>query len=786
MKNEKDTERKTKKVKEPRVKAPKVKAEKVKEPRVKAEKVKEPKAKAEKVKEPKVKAQKVKEPKVKAGKVKEPKVRAEKVKAPRSGSGKVKNGKEKPQSEKKRSGVKEGKREVSLFRSIRFRLIASFMVPVLGIIVLGVTSYQKASDAIINNYQDSVEQTMDMMQQYVNLVVVSEKDEFKSYLNEADLKSYFAGQQSAEVAGSTNKSYMDKIRNKMALDSKISAAYFLADNGKSVYVSSITLPENAYSDYTATTQGTKIKEDIYNWFLFGQDPEADEALGIKTDTYSLRLVRNYNEAKAIMMVDLDETFVREAMQSMDAGEDGYVALVTSDGHEFFSDEEIQPEDPVFFGQDFYNKAIESENISGTETVMVNGQEYLFIYSKLEDTGAMATALIPTARLLAETNEIKTLSVVLILVAVIVSILLGILMSGQMSGTIHYILRQLRKVSHGDLTVHLTSKKKDEFGLLCDGVNNTVSHVKSLIENVNEVSIQLNETAAYVSEASGTFMKTSNDIQHAISEIEQGVNKLDSGSEDCLNQMDSLSGKITNVSLNADEIGKLTSTTGETINSGIDSVQGLTSSAESTTRITRNVIEAIESLEEKSRSISKIVSAINDIAEQTNLLSLNASIEAARAGEAGRGFAVVAEEIRKLADQCLTSAGQISSIINEIMDKTGEVVGIAKQAEEVVSTQTGAVEDTTTSFRMIDSQVESLLKALETISSNVQEMNASRTETLEAIESISAVSAETAACSSTVYTTAGTQLNAIEDLDKASQQLRDKAEHLVEMLGTFTV
>lgn len=779
MKNEKDTEKRTKKVKEPRVKATRVKAEKVKEPKVKAEKVKEPRVKAEKVK-----AKKIKEPKVKTGKGKEPKVRAEKAKA--SGTGKVKNGKAKPQSEKKQSGKKEGKREVSLFRSIRFRLIASFMVPVLGIIVLGVTSYQKASDAIINNYQDSVEQTMDMMQQYVNLVVVSEKDEFKSYLNESDLKAYFAGRQTAELAGSTNKTYMDKIRNKMALDSKISAAYFLADEGKSVYVASITLPENAYSDYTATAQGTKIKEDIYNWFLFGQDPEADEALGIKTDSYSLRLVRNYNEAKAIMMVDLDETFVREAMQSMDAGEDGYVALVTSDGHEFFSDEELQPEEPIFFGQDFYNKVVESENISGTETVTVDGQEYLFIYSKLEDTGAMATALIPTARLLAETNEIKTLSVVLILVAVIVSVLLGILMSSQMSGTIHYILRQLRKVSHGDLTVHLTSKKKDEFGLLCDGVNNTVSHVKSLIENVNEVSIQLNETAAYVSEASGTFMKTSNDIQHAISEIEQGVNKLDSGSEDCLNQMDSLSGKITNVSLNADEIGKLTSTTGETINSGIDSVQGLTSSAESTTRITRNVIEAIESLEEKSRSISKIVSAINDIAEQTNLLSLNASIEAARAGEAGRGFAVVAEEIRKLADQCLTSAGQISSIINEIMDKTGEVVGIAKQAEEVVSTQTGAVEDTTTSFRMIDSQVESLLKALETISSNVQEMNASRTETLEAIESISAVSAETAACSSTVYTTAGTQLNAIEDLDKASQQLRDKAEHLVEMLGTFTV
>ena len=53
----------------------------------------------------------------------------------------------------------------------------------------------------------------------------------------------------------------------------------------------------------------------------------------------------------------------------------------------------------------------------------------------------------------------------------------------------------------------------------------------------------------------------------------------------------------------------------------------------TANITRNVIQSIQELEEKSKSISNIVSAINDIAEQTNLLSLNASIEAARAGDA---------------------------------------------------------------------------------------------------------------------------------------------------------
>jgi methyl-accepting chemotaxis protein len=290
----------------------------------------------------------------------------------------------------------------------------------------------------------------------------------------------------------------------------------------------------------------------------------------------------------------------------------------------------------------------------------------------------------------------------------------------------------------------------------------------------------------VNETSGTFMKTSQNIQDAVIEIENGVNKLDTGSDNCLSQMDSLSGKINNVSSNADELEKLTNTTGETIAAGISSVQSLTRSSETTAVITREVIQSIQELEEKSKSINHIVSAINEIAEQTNLLSLNASIEAARAGEAGRGFAVVAEEIRKLADQCLESSSRISRIVDEIVGKTGDVVSIARKAEAAVSSQADVVEDTTASFRQIDMLVEQLIQALQTIASNVQEMNGARNETLSAIESISDASSQTAECSSSVHLAAGTQMVAVKNLDVASQSLTAKAESLLDALATFTV
>ena len=127
-----------------------------------------------------------------------------------------------------------------------------------------------------------------------------------------------------------------------------------------------------------------------------------------------------------------------------------------------------------------------------------------------------------------------------------------------------------------------------------------------------------------------------------------------------------------------------------------------------------------------------------------------------------------------------------SIVKEISTKTNDVVEIATQAETVVSSQAGAVEQTTNSFRQIDEQVESLIEALNTITTDVADMNSSRHETLEAITSISAVSAETAACTSSVSDSAGTQQSAIANLDQASLNLRNKAEQLVEILTQFQV
>ncbi len=112
---------------------------------------------------------------------------------------------------------------------------------------------------------------------------------------------------------------------------------------------------------------------------------------------------------------------------------------------------------------------------------------------------------------------------------------------------------------------------------------------------------------------------------------------------------------------------------------IDDAQKIMSLSDECDNKLQNARFIVEKLKVESSKIEEISKAINDIADRTNLLSLNASIESARAGEHGRGFAVVSEEISKLAENSIASAGEIGNIIKN------SVTSINKSSNQLVDT-----------------------------------------------------------------------------------------------------
>lgn len=669
--------------------------------------------------------------------------------------------------------------------SIGFKLIIGFLVPVLFVIALGVISYKKASNGIINSYEKASMQTLVLTTQYIEFGLKSIESTAIQLEYEDTTTKYFvdyAKLDKSEIRGIYNTIF-GEMHSKMVADEFVNNIHMLSDVVTPIS-SSGKNATNSYSSLINSEEGKQMLDTNQKSGWFGYCDAVDSTFSTSPDDYAMRYMRKLQSADAAIVIDVSAASINSILESLDFGKDSYVAVVTEDGREIQLDASV--DEPIFLNEKFYLNKLESGQASGSEYVNYNGEDYMYMYSKIGETGTTICALMPKDVITAQAENIKDITIVIVVIACIVALSLGLLITFGISKEIARIIKKLKLVASGNLTVKFNTKRKDEFLILTQNIQEMIDSMKALINKTKELSNTVSDSSMQVTSSANTFTEATREISAAIDEIEQGVNQQANDSENCLQQMDKLSKKIENVSQKTLEMDTIAQETKVAVVSGTDKMKELEIKTDSTNSVINQVVEEIVTLEKKSIAIGNIISVINDIAEQTNLLSLNASIEAARAGEAGRGFAVVADEIRKLADQSANSVAQIHNIISEIQNSVQITVEHVKAAGDGMKQQKTAVDVTEQTFHDINLHVEQLVDNIKTITNSISEIESARVNTLLAIESISAVSEENAAASTAVNETSKEQLKQVDMLDQAANSLDINARELVEAVRQFNV
>lgn len=682
--------------------------------------------------------------------------------------------------------VFQGKWDLKFSSTIRFKLISSYMVPIVFIVLLGIVSYLLASGSIEDNFKKASSQSISMAGEYLRFGLDSVEDTAVQYNNDDNIKNYFYGRYNKDM--SQMNTIVRTIKNTMlakrTTDDFIENIHILSNKQDSLSTKG-AFSGDVYTGFLETDRGAYLKSNRMKGIWVGADEYLDEKLVVPNTAteYALRYMKHMTENDAVIIVDVQLDTIQNILTDMKFDKSGYLAIVTPDGREISP---VVYGEPIFTDKKFYQKMLESKDTEKTGYVQFKGDDYLFLYSKIGGTGATICALMPKDTITAQASSIKLITLLIVLIACIIAVFTVVLISSGIDKTIKEIIAKLRDAAKGDFTVNFESKRKDEFHTLIVEIQSTFENMKQLVLQVKKLSNEVSGSSSAVTKTSELFLKSTEDICSSMNEIEQGVSQQAKDAEECLAQMDNLSQKIGLVSENTKEIGIITDAAKASIKDGTVVTEDLNLQTQTTIDATTEVIQQIESLAEQSFSIGKIINVINEIANQTNLLSLNASIEAARAGEYGKGFSVVAMEIRNLAEQSKNSVSDIKKIIVNIQDKAKTAAETARKAENALKLQENAVKNTTTSYSQINQSVEKLMINLQYITENVDNIEEARVSTLGAIENISAVLEEIAASTNTVNQTSTNQLTSVGTLNESAGRLNENADILVQAVMKFKV
>jgi methyl-accepting chemotaxis protein len=267
---------------------------------------------------------------------------------------------------------------------------------------------------------------------------------------------------------------------------------------------------------------------------------------------------------------------------------------------------------------------------------------------------------------------------------------------------------------GDLTRRLEIVSEDELGELARYFNIFLEKLRSQMIKIKETSETLTGSVHDLSVSSKEVASTSNSQASAVKEVVSTMEDSDKLSK-------SVAGRIVKVVDIAEK-------TRENVENGFAITRGNMEKMEEIRTANSDVINGIKALGKQIKSIWEIVEIINSVADQTKIIAFNAELEASAAGEAGKNFEIVASEIRRLANNTMSSTKAIKERIDEVQRASDSLIDLSEAGTQKIAEGWKV-------SKSLDAVFQEVLDSSETSADSAQKISESINQQADAFEQI---------------------------------------------------
>ena len=358
----------------------------------------------------------------------------------------------------------------------------------------------------------------------------------------------------------------------------------------------------------------------------------------------------------------------------------------------------------------------------------------------------------------ESATANSMQLITTLLVLLFGITASVIITRQITVPLRETLAVVDRIAGGDLTQNLRVTRRDELGVLQQGIARMGTTLRELISGIRDGVSQI---ASAAEELSAVTEQTS-----------AGVNSQKIETDQVATAMHEMTATVQEVARNAEQASQAAAAAdneareGDTVvNQAIDQIERLAVEVGRST-------EAMTVLQQESDKIGSVMDVIKAVAEQTNLLALNAAIEAARAGDAGRGFAVVADEVRGLAQRTQKSTEEIQTLVAALQSGTQHVASVMHNSRTLTDSSVTLTRQAGTSLQGITRTVSNIQSMNQQIAAAAEQQSAVAEEISRSIVNVRDVSEQTAAAS--------------DETAKSSVELARLGNQLQEMVSHFKV